>query len=64
MNKFTKEGVIMQSCDTCFAINRYGECTALEEKLMKDGYCPFYKEKEAFERKIRELDNKRSNHYN
>ena len=54
----------MRSCDTCFAINRYGECTALEEKLMKDGYCPFYKEKEAFERKRRELDNKHSNHYN
>ena len=54
----------MQSCDTCFAINRYGECTALEEKLMIDGHCPFYKEKEAFERKRRELDNKHSNHYN
>ena len=54
----------MQSCETCFAINRFGECTALEEKLMKNGRCPFYKEKEAFERKLKELDKKHINTYN
>lgn len=46
----------MQSCRSCFGSNCMGVCRVLTEKLLKDGYCPFYKTKEEYEEQLAKLD--------
>lgn len=46
----------MQYCSECFGSNSFGKCVVLSEKMLKDGYCPFFKTKEEYTRQLEELD--------
>lgn len=45
--------------DDCFALNKYGHCTALTEKVCRNKECKFYKPLKVYE----ELDKKRKERY-
>jgi hypothetical protein len=38
-----------------------GVCVVLTQKLLEDGYCPFYKTKEEYERQLAKLDKNHEN---